>query len=547
MEAVCEGRLQRLEQQLRRYTRAYDAQRELLFRLYTQLPAAEAADDAVPGEGVTDTARRPEGSSGRAPAGVRDILQDDAFRRRLVQLLQDPLGPSQEAATAAVATAPGRHSEDGNEGDDAPRQGESGTPRERGCGSDAAAKQETECDAEANLCGGRRSDHDDEEEEEEESPRAAESPSAGQAVMAERLTASLALTASDAAARFLEMMRRLWSAYFAHLRAEVRAALWRLDDAFARFEADPSEATLADFLEEHQQLPPLLRHGLGMPEAADEAAALPPGNPLEPEGEVVQQLSLCIAEAVSPLLAVALRAGEGRDGGATRRSLRERRGHGQSPHTTAPPPRPPPLRQRRRAWREERAGSHCSSSSSCCSSTGSNEERRPPALDGGGGASPAPRVRHGAAANYASPPPQQPQLQPQWRRHNDSSQIAEALFSRGTPPGNRVSALAVVPASLRATSEEKVGDAALPQDPNARLRILQMQEERLAFTLVNTAARRHDHGCEVKYYAMNKRLARVRSAILRTEREVDELRRIEEEKAALRRERAARQRRMLRH
>ncbi|ESL11506.1 hypothetical protein TRSC58_00742 [Trypanosoma rangeli SC58] len=551
MEAAFEGRLQKLERQLRRYARAYGAQRELLLQLHTQLQAAETADGAVLNGGETSTATHPERGEGRGvqmPAGVRNLLQEDAFRRRLAQLLRDPLGPPQEAATAAVATPSDTHSEDASDDDSWQRHGEA---------EDGAPQREV---AEAKWCGNRRRDDEDEDCDDaddgggvsQQLPQLSAAERGAAAVTAEQLTTSLALTASDAAARFLEMMRRLWSAYFAHIHAEVRGALQGLDDAFACFDADPSEDTLVEFLEAHQQLQPLLRRILGMPETADAAAVLPPGNPLEPEGAVVQQLSLCIAEAVSPLLTVALRSGAGPEGAVTRQSLPEKpRGtptqrqqlHGQSAHTAGAAALPPfhPLRQSRHAWREEGAGSHCGSSSDS-DRRGSSGERPvyAYALD----------VTAREAADYESSPPT---LQQQRRQPNGSSQIEVALFSRsissescGNPGGMRGygSVPAAAAAAFPATGEDELGDVALSQDPSTQLRCLRMQEGRLAFALINTAAQRHDQGCEVKCYAMNKRLARVRSEILRTEREVNELRRIEEEKEALRKERAARQRRL---
>ncbi|RNF05565.1 hypothetical protein TraAM80_04504 [Trypanosoma rangeli] len=552
MEAVFEGRLQKLELQLRRYAGAYNAQRELLLQLHTQLQAAETADGAVLDRGGAGTVAHPERGEGRGaqmPAGVRGLLQEDAFRRRLTQLLRDPLGPPQEAATAAVATPSNMHSEDASDDDLWRRHGEV---------EDGAPQREVE---EANWCASRRRGHDDEDCDDADdgggvSQRASRLPAAERgatAVTAEQLTASLALTASDAAARFLEMMRRLWSAYFAHLHAEVRGALRGVDDAFACFDADPSEDTLVEFLEAHQQLQPLLRRILGIPETADAAAVLPPGNPFEPEGAVVQQLSLCIAEAVSPLLTVALCGGVGHEGAVLRQSLPEKqrgeptqrkRLHEHRAHTAAATALPPfhPLRQSRHAWREERAGSHCGSSSDS-DRRGSSGERPVHALD----------VTARGTANYEpSPPP----LQPQRRQPNDSSQIEVALFSRsissesfGNAGGVRgsVGAPAAAAAASTATGEDEMGDVALSKHPSTQLRSLRMQEGRLAFALINTAAQRLDHGCEAKCYAINKQLARVRSAILRTEREVNELQRIEEEKEALRKERAARQQRLLLH
>ncbi|AAZ12776.1 hypothetical protein, conserved [Trypanosoma brucei brucei TREU927] len=162
-------------------------------------------------------------------------------------------------------------------------------------------------------------------------------PSSAQRELEAKLTEALAIVAADAATRFCEDMRRLWVMYFAHLQGKVREIFQKLHKAFDRFESSPDEETLADFLFLHRTMQPLLSELLGIHDAVVENGeegkekveceehvhnigsndgsaccsnnrdvALPPGTPLEKEHVLVQHLSLCIAEATTPVLAFTL-------------------------------------------------------------------------------------------------------------------------------------------------------------------------------------------------------------------------------------------------
>ncbi|PWU84231.1 hypothetical protein C4B63_243g11 [Trypanosoma cruzi] len=595
MNVVCERRIKRLEQQLRCYRHAYDAQREVLFELNAKLQAAETVEGAALNSGentAPPASARSEEKGMQMSAVVPTVEWDEAFRKRLLRVLRDPL-EQQQAVTFSTVASHDTCSDDANplHGDQEIIMRSLGPPRQ-----DASIR---------NGDGGSSTEDDG------DSPPATRLPSArhgSKAMESEQLTASLVIASTDAATRFLEMMRRLWSAYFAHMHSQLQGVLRRMDENFARFDANPSEKTLVEFLEAHQRLRPHLSGIFGMPEGEEKeekegqprGAALPSGNPLEQEGVFVQQLSLCIAEAVSPLLALALRSGnngtqvvgENHDEKKTQ-SSRRRRHDGHRTHAEAAVAPPPvfsapfspsrshsvstaftdaeesmteSLKPNRDASQEELLDSHNGNRtrSSGESTTGSSEGRNSRALDvtgmGPKGTHPpspvcpnlvrndrktdagTPRLNEEDAENY---PPQR-----RWRRDNDSLQVEALLYSRGSSASMRspLNGPAAASTAHRAIGEEEeveVGGAATRQNPHTRLRRLRMQEKRLSFTLIDIVAQRHDYSSEAKCYAVNKRLARVRSAIIRTEREVNELRRIQEEKEAIRKERAARQRRLL--
>ncbi|KAG8346957.1 hypothetical protein TRVL_02213 [Trypanosoma vivax] len=140
------------------------------------------------------------------------------------------------------------------------------------------------------------------------------------------IMASLATAATDTAMRFCESMRRLWSVYFDHVYSEGHGLLKRVDEAFHNFEENPGEEALTNFLVAHQMLLPFLQNlfganttkGSGAEESvvgdaqktpagtASKRNALPTGTPLDQEATLVHHLSLCIAESISPVLAIAL-------------------------------------------------------------------------------------------------------------------------------------------------------------------------------------------------------------------------------------------------
>nr|CCD14651.1 unnamed protein product [Trypanosoma congolense IL3000] len=467
-----------------------------------------------------------------------------------------------------------------------------------------------------------------------------------------RLTAVLAIVAADAATRFCADMRLLWIKYFDHLQHEARGMLQQVHEKFSIFECSPGEGTLADFLVTFQTICKGLEGLLGMRDAEKakgnsesnenndgvggsgdgHGALLPPGTPLEKELHLVEHLSLCIAEATTPVLALSLSGAEAcEDKGRVKSAAtqtgpiavdRSPRGHAAEVAADASTT----TRMHATSFNEPHSGvvvdiemvsGDDNDSNGCSDGSFDNSHRKAaPHLfhmyqgnrdcvkqmhDGNNAArsrsvtfakagmhkraryTPSPRARGSPERKNvvgAHPPhPRSTSDRADWRNptlgsrtHDDyggaTSGVCEIEEKTQQPPvfssddnssdidlNHGVLAIPVWKAGHTQLSglmdelQERDVMADETTEPHHRLKLLRKQEELLLrrFSADSERFWRREDGGEARRYALQKRLARLRSAILRAERETQQLERIEMEREMIQRRRVERERRLMLH
>jgi hypothetical protein len=336
----------------------------------------------------------------------------------------------------------------------------------------------------------------------------------------------------DVAARLQTAVVRLLSIWFTHLSEKVSVLLEDPAKKFENFHNSPTEDSLAEFMDSFQASAKEIRDVL-RPAAPSNAAHTgpgvllgPAGNPFEIDGRLENLFMATIRDGYAHIAKQVL---------SSQQTAQQVAQEASSQAMSTNDSRQPELSHPNRQVRPDHLGPSSALASGnllpVASTPPISERKQPPAYP----TAPTPTPQSRSSSQLAATPRA-------GSRQNDSSQIRLAMF--GGIADDRPSQLAhhrLGPSSVTASS---AGRLAAQQQPKSisisydteRLAELRSAVHRIEMQLSSVASLGRDSGSEAKYYALAKRLQRLRADLVKEQRECDEVRRVEEAKTAQREE-----------
>jgi hypothetical protein len=344
----------------------------------------------------------------------------------------------------------------------------------------------------------------------------------------------MTVAATNASERILTCVRSLLAVWLEHLGRKVDCMLEEPQDKFRCFQDFPAEDTLTAFMDAFATSSEQLKHLITVArnECDDREthqrkredghggpAGITTGNPFACASTEETRLLQLFQDTV--LDEVACVAVANSDTNHSQKTAVEPCSEGELPHNFAALPTVSDVKQRPLEKIE---------------TTGGKRKpplpfSRPPSVDSGrptpsqetdfahfarptsSAAAPSPSVATTPRRQNSSAPP---------HRSNDSSQIWSAL---GAEPTRN-------PGTPRGAAPAVGGGAVV--GPSDRLKSLNAVLQQLEFQLAGVAMSGRNSGSEAKYYALSKKLQKVRADIVREQRELNEIRTAEQERLSLR-------------